>query len=122
MYRHLFRFAVTTLTILTANLITTAISDYVIGYKNNFKPIVFTLLGMGVIVIIFFPLFMKVNEWVNGLSVRIIRSGRSLAGKYLGLILAFISALCVLTYFYARMWYDIDLIRLLFHGNLKGYI
>jgi len=122
MYRHLFRFAVTTLTILTANLITTAISDYVIGYKNNFKPLVFTLLGMGVIVIVFFPLFMKVNEWVNGLSVRIIRSGRSLAGKYLGLILAFISALCVLMYFYARMWYNIDLIKLIFHGNLKGYI
>jgi hypothetical protein len=122
MYRHLFRFAVTTLTILTANLITTAISDYVIGYKNNFKPLVFTLLGMGLIVIIFYPLFMKVNEWVNGLSVRIIRSGRSLAGKYLGLILAFFSALCILTYFYARMWYNIDLIKLIFHGNLKGYI
>lgn len=122
MYRHLFRFAVTTLTILTANLITTAISDYVIGYKNNFKPLVFTLLGMGLIILIFYPLFMKVNEWVNGLSVRIIRSGRSLAGKYLGLILAFSSALCVLTYFYARMWYNIDLIKLIFHGNLKGYI
>lgn len=122
MYRHLFRFAVTTLTILTANLITTAISDYVIGYRNNFKPLVFTLLGMGLIVLIFYPLFMKVNEWVNGLSVRIIRSGRSLAGKYLGLILAFISALGILTYFYARMWYNIDLIKLIFHGNLKGYI
>jgi hypothetical protein len=122
MYRHLFRFAVTALTILTANLITTAISDYVIGYKNNFKPLVFTLLGMGVIVVIFFPLFIKVNEWVNGLSVKLIRSGRSLAGKYLGLILAFISALCVLTYFYARMWYNIDLVKLIFQGNLNGYL
>ncbi len=122
MYRHIFRFAVTTLTILTANLITTAISDYVIGYKNNFKPLVFTLLSMGIIVLVFYPLFMKVNEWVNGLSVRIIRSGKSLAGKYMGLFLAFIAALLVLTFFYARMWYDINIFRIIFNGNLRGYI
>lgn len=122
MYRYLFRFAVTTLTILTANLITTAISDYVIGYKNNFKPLIFTLLSMGIIVLVFYPLFMKVNDWVNGLSVRIIRSGRSLAGKYMGLFLAFIAALLVLTFFYARMWYDINIFRIIFHGNIRGYI
>ncbi|HPY66944.1 MAG TPA: hypothetical protein PLI41_00980 [Bacteroidales bacterium] len=122
MYRHIFRFAVTTLTILTANLITTVISDYVIGYKSNFKPLAFTLLSMGIIVLIFYPLFMKVDKWVNKLSVRIIRSGRSLAGKYLGLFLAFITALFILTFFYARMWYDINIFSIIFHGNLRSYI
>lgn len=122
MYRHLFRFAVTTLTILTANLITTAISDYVIGYKNNFKPLIFTLLSMGIIVVVFYPLFMKVNGWVNGLSVRIIRSGRSLAGKYMGLFLAFVTALLILTFFYARMWYGINIFKIIFNGSLGEYI
>lgn len=122
MYRHLFRFAVTTLTILTANLITTAISDYVIGYKNNFKPLIFTLLSMGIIVVVFYPLFMKVNGWVNGLSVRIIRSGRSLAGKYMGLFLAFVTALLILTFFYTRMWYGMNIFKIIFNGSLGEFI
>ena len=59
---------------------------------------------------------------MNKLSVRIIRSGRSLAGKYLGLFLAFIAALFILTFFYARMWYDINIFSIIFHGNLRSYI
>jgi hypothetical protein len=122
MYRYFFRFVVTTLTILIANLLTTAISDYMISYKNHVKPVTFTLLAMGIIVVVFYPLFTKLEEWVRTLSVRVIRSGKSLAGKYLGLTLAFLSGLLVLCYFYAKMWYHIDLVKALFNGTLNGYL
>ena len=56
MYRYFFRFVVTTLTILTANLITNAISDYMITYKNHVKPLTFTLIAMAVTVVVFYPL------------------------------------------------------------------
>jgi hypothetical protein len=59
MYRFFFRFVVTTLTILTANLLTTAISDYMITYKNHVKPLTFTLFAMGIIVVVFYPLFFE---------------------------------------------------------------
>ena len=108
MYRYFFRFVVTTLTILTANLLTTAISNYMISYRNHVKPLTFTLLAMGIIVVVFYPLFTKMEEWVKSLSLRMIKSGKSLAGRYMGLALVFLAALMVLCYFYAKMWYHID--------------
>jgi len=35
-------------------------------------------------VLIFYPLFTKLEEWVKDLSTKIVLTGKSLAGKYLG--------------------------------------
>jgi hypothetical protein len=121
MYRYFFRFVVTTVTILTANLLTTAISDYMISYKNHVKPVTFTLIAMGIIVVVFYPLFTKMEDWVKALSLKLIKSGKSLAGKYLGLTMAFLATLAVLCYFYAKAWYHIDLAKALVNGTIGGY-
>jgi hypothetical protein len=122
MYRYFFRFVVTTLTILTANLLTNVISDYMVSYKNHVKPVTFTLLAMCIIVVVFYPLFTKMEEWVKTLSIRVIKSGKSLAGKYFGLTFAFLAGLLILSYFYAKMWYHIDLVKALFNGNIGIYL
>ena len=109
MYRYLFRFFVMTITILTANLLTTALSDYMVSYKNQYKPVVFTLLGMGIIVLIFYPLFVKLEAWVKEISVKAIKSGKSLGGRYLGLIFTFLICMLALMYFYGKMWYHINI-------------
>lgn len=121
MYRFFFRFFVITVTILTANLLTTAISEYMITYRNHMRPATFTFIGMGIIVIIFYPLFMKLEEWVKKLSVKVIKSGKGVAGKNLGIFLTFIFSMSVLFYFYAKMWYHLDFVKILFSGNLPGY-
>jgi hypothetical protein len=121
MYRLFFRFVVTALTILTANLLTTAISDYMITYKNHYKPFTFTLIGMGIIIVIFYPLFMKLEDWVKSISVKVVKSGNSFAGKYLGLPLTFLVCLMVIFYFYAKMWYHIDFFKVLFNGSIGSY-
>lgn len=122
MYKYFFRFVVTTLTILTANLLTNAINDYMVSYRNNYKPLTFTLAGMVIIVVVFYPLFMKLEDWITYFSVKVIRSGSSFAGKYLGLILSFVAGILVLLYFYSKMWYHTDIIQLLFHGSIGGYL
>ncbi len=122
MYRYIFRFVIATLTILTANLITTKINDYMVSYKYSTRPLAFTFIGMAIIVVIFYPLFMKLEEWVSALSVKIVKSGRSLSGKYLGLLLTFILGILVLFYFYAKMWYHIDFFKMLVQGKLGGYL
>ncbi|HLP74547.1 MAG TPA: hypothetical protein VK155_16690 [Bacteroidales bacterium] len=122
MYKFLFRFFVITLTILTANLLTNAISNYLTTYRHHMKPVAFTFIGMGVIVLIFYPLFIKMEEWVKKISTRFIRTGKSVGGKYLGLVSAFLIAIALLFYFYARMWYNIDFIKVLFSGNIGQYI
>lgn len=122
MYRRLFKFVVTTLTILTANLVTTYISEYLISYKSHLRPITFSLVAMGIICVIFYPLFTKLEEWINDISAKIIRGGKSLGGKYLGLITVYILCLAVLTYFYAKLWYKIDLLKILFSGRINDYL
>ncbi len=122
MYRYFFRFVVMTLTILTANLLTNALSTYMASYKNHYKPFVFTFIGMAVIVVIFYPLFTKLESWVKGISVKAIKTGNSVAGKYLGLFLTFIIGLVVLFYFYARIWYNLDFTQVLLHGNIGRYM
>jgi hypothetical protein len=122
MYRFFFKFFATILTILTANLLTTALSDYMVTYKNNYKPVVFTIIGMVIIVMVFYPLFMRLEEWIKSVSQKVMRSGKSVAGKFLGLSLTFIAAIMVLIYFYAKMWYHIDLFGILIHGNIGNYL
>jgi hypothetical protein len=122
MYRYSFRFVVMSITILTANLLTTALGNYLVTYKNHIKPLSFTLLGMAITVIIFYPLFTKLEEWVRGLSMKIIKKGKSMAGKYLGLVLVFTSCLVVLSFFYAKMWYHINLWQILVQGKIGNYI
>ena len=115
MYRYFFRFVVMTLTILTANLLNNALSDYMISYKNHYKPLVFILIGMAITVLVFYPLFIKLEGWVKNISVKAVRSGKSVAGKYLGLLITFMIGLLVLFYFYARIWYHIDFVQILIH-------
>ena len=122
MYRHSFRFIVMSITILAANLLTTEISSYLVTFKNHVRPLTFTIIGMAVIVLIFYPLFSRLEEWVKGLSMKIVNKGRSLAGKYLGLALAFIVCLIVLSYFYAKVWYHIDIFKILASGQIGKYI
>lgn len=117
MYRRLFNFAVTTITILTANLLTTFIADRLISYKWEIKPLQFTLISMGIITIIFYPLFTKLQDWINLFSKRFVKAGHSFAGKYLGLILMYTLGLLVLTYFYAKMWYNINIFKMIVDGS-----
>jgi hypothetical protein len=111
-----------TLTILTANLITIAINNYMVSYKYHYKPLVFTFLGMAIIVMVFYPLFIKLESWVKEISVKVVKSGKSFAGRYMGLVIVFLLGLMVLSYFYARMWYHINILYVMLHGNINGHM
>lgn len=115
MYRYFLRFVVMTLTILTVNLITNAITNYMISYKSHYKPVTFTFIGMAIIVVIFYPLFLKLECWVKNISVNVIKSGKSLAGSFFGLIFTFLASLLVLLYFYTKMWYHINVFQVIMH-------
>jgi hypothetical protein len=45
-----------------------------------------------------------------------------MAGKYLGLIFSFLACLMFLSYFYAKMWYHIDILKILVRGDIGRYI
>jgi hypothetical protein len=117
MYRKLFNFAATMITLLTANLLTTFIADKMISYKWEIKPLRFTLISMGIIAIVFYPLFMWLQQWIDKLSRRFVKAGHGLAGKYLGLSLMFFAGLFILMCFYAKMWYGISVLKMVTGGT-----
>lgn len=117
MYRKLFKFVVTTLTILSANLLTNYISDKLVSHKWEYRPLRFTLLAMLIITVVFYPLFMWLEQWLNDLSKKLVKAGKSIAGKYIGLLFGFVVGIAILTYLYAKVWYRIDLITVLFKGK-----
>ena len=108
MYRYFLRFVVMILTILTVNLITSAITNYMVSYKNHYKPVAFTFIGMAITVVILYPFFLKLEDWVKVISVKAVKSGKFVGGKFFGLLLTFMAGLLILFYFYAKMWYHID--------------
>ena len=110
MFRNLFRFAATTITILTVELLVTWITGYLVSFRSRFDPYTFTLIAMGIITVVFFPLFAKMHDWINALSKKIIKSGRSVGGKFVGLLAAFLVCFGILFYFYLKMWYGKDII------------
>ena len=119
LYRKIFKFIVFTITILVANLISDFLSNYLVSFKNHYRPIPFTLMAMGIIVLIFYPAFEVLDHWIAKFSKSIIETGKSLAGKYFGLILAFVISVLILTYFYLQVWYDINIFDYLFMGKIK---
>jgi hypothetical protein len=110
MYRFLFRFTVMTISVLSAQLLVTWITGYVMQWKHLGSPYVSTLAGMGLVTLVLFPLFAKLQDWVDAGSKKIVNKGRSMGGRYLGLLLSFLLCLAVLFYFYLKMWFGLDLV------------
>jgi hypothetical protein len=110
MFRTIFRFTATTITILTVELLVTWITGYLVSFRSRFDPYTFTLIAMGIITVVFYPMFAKMHEWINVLSKKIIRSGRSVGGKFFGLLMAFLVCFGILFWLYLKMWYGKDII------------
>ncbi len=121
MYKRIFKYAVMSITILTANLIISKISNLLAGYRVYYKPLTFTIIAMAIIVLILYPLYSHLEKWLSILSAKIVKSGKSFGGKYVGLILMFLFCLAILLCFYAKMWYQINVVRLLFNGQIENY-
>jgi hypothetical protein len=118
-YNKVFRIVVFTITILTANLLSELLTDYLVSFKNYYRPLIFSLMAMGIIVLIFYPAFQILDYWIKKMSTNVVKTGSTLSGKYSGLVLAFILSVAILSFFYIKMWYDINILDFLFMGKAK---
>ena len=118
MYKRFFKFAVTSLTILTAELLATIITDKLVSYRWEFKPVRFTLISMVIITVVFYPLLTKLEIWLNSFSKRFIKASHSYTGKYWGLLFMYITGLMILTFFYTKYWYNINLFSYILNHHI----
>jgi len=118
MNKYLVKIVVFTISILTANLIGDYVSDFLTSFKNHYKPLTFTLIAMAIIVIIFYPLFEFLDKWINTLSKKVVRKGKSFAGQYFGLFFVFFISMSILTFFYVKQWYGINILNYIFKNDM----
>lgn len=118
MYRSLFKFAALSITILTAELVANIITEHLVSYKWQYKPLAFTALSMAIIVLVFYPLLTQFEKWFNKFSKRFVKAGHVYFGKYLGLLFMYVIALMILTCIYAKRWYGISLVSHIVDGKV----
>jgi uncharacterized protein YacL len=110
-YKQFFKFMVLMLGILFANLITMWIDGYMMTYKLKFPQYTFTWIGMAVIVVIYYPLFTRIDKWATRASDKFMRVGKKVVGREIGAILAFIGAMLLLFYLYGLQWFHTNVFK-----------
>ncbi|MBI1193695.1 MAG: hypothetical protein GC205_11055 [Bacteroidetes bacterium] len=108
-FRHLFKAFVLILTILSVNLLTAHLDNYLSDYRGQFDALTFTLLGMGVVVLLFYPLFAWMDQGVDRIAREFLTLGKRLIGRKLGMILAFLAGFYGLFYLYGDLWFQTNL-------------
>jgi hypothetical protein len=108
-FRHLFKAFVLILTILSVNLLTAHLDNYLSDYRGQFDALTFTVLGMGVIVLLFYPLFAWLDQGIDRIAREFLAFGKRLIGRKTGMILAFLAGFYGLFYLYGQLWFDTNL-------------
>lgn len=109
MSKKLNKLLVTTLTILVVSLVASFLRGIIENYykdRNVYKSI---LLGMGVLVVIYYPMTLILNKYFTNLAQIYLKKSKKVAkSSTAGVIIGFILAIFVLFCAYAYVWYDLN--------------
>jgi hypothetical protein len=119
MYRKVFKFMVLVLSILIANFITMLVDKFTLTYRSDFKPHVFTWIGMAVVIVIYYPLFTRIDKWSTRWSEKFIKTGKKVIGREIGAVIVFFALLFTLYYLYGRQWYQENMLTQFFKSALQ---
>lgn len=101
------KFLVLALSILLVNFINVSVDEYVqTNVKQNFSPHIFTLIGMGLILLIFYPLFTWLNIWSSSFANWFLKLGKHIGGTITGSLIVFMFGLLLLYYLFGKLWCD----------------
>ena len=111
--KNIFSFCVLVITVLAVNLLTQYISQFVLVYRHITNPFKYTAIGMAIIVAILYPSFKFLNEIVKAFTRLILKKGKYLFGKTIGMIILFMALIFILYCIYAYLWFRINVIKIL---------
>jgi hypothetical protein len=106
-YRKFVNLLIFIISILAVNLVTTHISDQIIGYMHDMQPWKATLIGMMLMVFVLYPAYNWLDDLSEKLTKQVFTAGKNAGGKFLGLLWAFSVALGVLFCFYLHLWFHL---------------
>lgn len=110
MMRHITRAVIFTVSILTSYLITGAIEERVLSETERFRPLVATAIGMGVIVLIFVPIFAYTDRITQAAVKAGLQQTKSGAGKVFGVIMFVAVVFFILFALYLDRWFELSVL------------
>lgn len=113
MYKRLFKIMVLMISVLTVNLLTGYITDYIIHYKVDINPYKFTVIAMVGLVFILVPAYSYLNTRIEILIARTLLSGSNSFGKVLGLFISFSIIFGILFAIYLNEWFHISIMEVI---------
>jgi uncharacterized protein YacL len=116
MYRKIFKAMVLIIGMLTANLVTIWLDEFMLAYKWQYPPYIFTWIGMGIVVLIYYPLFTRIDKWATKIGDKFMRAGKKFVGREIGSFLAFLVALLILFFLYGLEWFDTNVYESFFRS------
>lgn len=114
--RKLTKYFVVVMTFLLATLIEELALEFLIPDFNNYKnPYVATLVGMGLVVIIYYPAFLFIDNVASKLTKQYLKASKKVISKksIYGLLVGMIVALVVLYFIFLELWFHINVLELL---------
>jgi len=109
MFKKLFNIMVMMISVLTLNLLTGWITNYIVHYNIGISPYKFTAIAMLALVFILVPAYNYLTTQVEVLVARVLVSGSNSFGKNLGLLLSFALIFGILFVIYLEQWFGIRL-------------
>ena len=113
MYKKIFNVMVLMISVLTVNLLTGYITDYIVHYKLDLNPFKYTAIAMLVLVFILVPAYSYLGGQVELLVARVLVKGSNRFGKIMGLLFSFALIFSALYAIYLHQ---------LFHISLPAYL
>ncbi|MFA9390582.1 MAG: hypothetical protein ACERKD_12275 [Prolixibacteraceae bacterium] len=117
----IFKFMVLILGILFANLLTIWIDNFMLSYKWTYPPHISTWMGMAVVVIIYYPLFTKIDKWSTRAGDKFLKAGKKFVGREIGAIFAFLAGLFILFVLYGLEWFNTNFLTSFFQAIINKW-
>ena len=108
MYKKLFNIMVLMISVLTLNLITGFVTDYIVHYNIGINPYKCTGIAMLTLVFILVPAYSYMKPKIELLVARVLVSGSNSFGKNMGLLLSFMAVFGILFVIYLNEWFGIN--------------
>lgn len=115
MYRKLFNIMVLMISVLTLNLLTDFITNYILHYKLDINPLKYTALAMLALVFVLVPAYSYMSGKIEILAAKLLVKGSNSFGKVVGLLLSFLVLFTILFAIYLNKWFHISLITVIEH-------
>ena len=99
------------ISVLTVNLLTDYITDYIIHYKVDLNPFKYTAIAMLMLVFILVPAYSYLSSRIELLVARVLVKGSSSFGKIVGLLFSFALIFSALYAIYLHKLFHINIIQ-----------